>query len=154
MPNREELKKRANAGIDRRKQELIDLSLRIHANPEIAFKEEKSAALLCDYLEANGASVERGICQIATAFRASFGSGVPRVAFLAEYDALPGVGHGCGHNIIGTASCAAGIALKPLLEETGGNVLLIGTPAEGAAGGEGVTAARGGLRRPHLAASG
>src|SRR2546428_5886543 len=143
MPSREELKKRAGADIDRRRQELIDLSLRIHANPEIAFEEEKSAALLCDYLEANGASVERGICQISTAFRASFGSGAPRVAFLAEYDALPGVGHGCGHNIIGTASCAAGIALKPLVEETGGTVLVIGTPAEEAAGGEGYMAARG-----------
>jgi amidohydrolase len=143
MSDRDELKKRANADVDRRNTELIDLSLRIHANPEIAFEEEKSAALLCDYLEANGLLVERGICQIPTAFRASYGSGAPRVAILAEYDALPGVGHGCGHNIIGTASCAAGIALAPLLEETGGTVLVIGTPAEEAAGGKVYMAARG-----------
>ncbi len=143
MPDRDGLKQKANADVDRRREDLIDLSLRIHANPEIAFEEEESAALLCDYLEANGLAVERGICQIPTAFRASIGSGAPRIAFLAEYDALPGVGHGCGHNIIGTSSCAAGIALKPLVAETGGTVLVIGTPAEEAAGGKVYMAARG-----------
>jgi amidohydrolase len=138
------LKRRAVQEIDARRQELIELSLRIHANPEVAFEEVKSAGFLCDYLEANGFQVERGICQIPTAFRASFGSGQPpRVAFLAEYDALPGVGHGCGHNIIGTASAAAGVALKPLVGETGGTVLVIGTPAEEAAGGKVYLAARG-----------
>ncbi len=143
MNQRDGLKQRAMNDVDGREKELIELSLRIHANPEIAFEEEKSAALLCDYLEANGLSVERGICEIPTAFRATIGSGTPRIAFLAEYDALPGVGHGCGHNIIGTASCAAGIALKPLLEETGGTALVIGTPAEEAAGGKVYMAARG-----------
>ena len=137
------LKKRAMAEIDSRREELIDLSLRLHANPEVAFQEVKSAALLCDYLEANGFAVERGICQIPTAFRATYGSGSPRVAFLAEYDALPGVGHGCGHNIIGTASSAAGVALRGLVAETGGTVLVIGTPAEEAAGGKVYLAARG-----------
>lgn len=137
------LKKRATAEIDGRREELIDLSLRLHANPEVAFQEVKSAALLCDYLEANGFAVERGICQIPTAFRATYGSGPPRVAFLAEYDALPGVGHGCGHNIIGTASAAAGVALRGLVPETGGTVLVIGTPAEEAAGGKVYMAARG-----------
>ncbi len=143
MADTDQLKKQAMASVERRKQELIDLSLRIHANPEIAFEEEKSAALLADYLEANGFSLERGICDIPTAFRASFGAGGPRIAFLAEYDALPGVGHGCGHNIIGTASAAAGLALKPLLEATGGTVMVIGTPAEEAAGGKVYMAARG-----------
>src|SRR5439155_6329296 len=120
-----------------------ELSLSIHANPEIAFEEHKSAAALSELLESNGFEVERGICEIPTAFRASFGSGEPRVALIAEYDALPGVGHGCGHNIIGTASCAAGIALRPLVEETGGTVLVIGTPAEEAAGGKVYMAASG-----------
>lgn len=142
MTDRDHLKQRAVAGVEGRRPELIDLSLRIHANPEIAFQEEKSAALLADYLEANGFSVERGICEIPTAFRAACGSGGPRVAFLAEYDALPGVGHGCGHNIIGTASTAAGLALKPLVEEMGGTVMVIGTPAEEAAGGKVYMAAR------------
>ncbi len=136
MPDSSELKRRALEDVERRRAELIDLSLRIHANPEIAFEEVKSAALLADYLESNGFTVERGICQIPTAFRATLGSGAPRVAFLAEYDALPGIGHGCGHNIIGTAACAAGIAVAPLLPETGGTVQVIGTPAEEAAGGK------------------
>lgn len=143
MGDREALKSRAAADVDVRRNELIELSLRIHANPEIAFEEHKSAAALADYLSANGFAVERGICQIATAFRATFGSGEPRIAILAEYDALPGVGHGCGHNIIGTASCAAGIALRPLIEETGGTLMVIGTPAEEAAGGKVYMAARG-----------
>src|SRR3990172_6435474 len=143
MADRGELKRRAADEIDRRRPELIDLSLQIHANPEVAFEEVKSAALLTDYLERNGFAVERGICQIPTAFRASYGSGEPRVAIIAEYDALPGVGHGCGHNIIGTASCAAGIAVRQLVDETGGTVQVIGTPAEEAAGGKVYMAARG-----------
>ncbi len=143
MPDRNHLKQTANSDIDRRRKDLIDLSLRIHANPEIAFEEHESAEALAELLEANGFAVERGICEIPTAFRASAGAGEPRVALIAEYDALPGVGHGCGHNIIGTASCAAGIALKPLLEETGGTLLVIGTPAEEAAGGKVYMAARG-----------
>ena len=143
MPDRNHLKQTANSDIDRRRKDLVDLSLRIHAKPEIAFEEHESAAALTELLEANGFVVERGICEIPTAFRASAGAGEPRVAFLAEYDALPGVGHGCGHNIIGTASCAAGIALKPLLEETGGTLMVIGTPAEEAAGGKVYMAARG-----------
>ena len=143
MSNRESLKKQAAADVDRRRRELIELSLRIHANPEIAFEEHESAAALAGFLEANGFAVERGICEIATAFRATAGSGEPRIAILAEYDALPGVGHGCGHNIIGTASCAAGIALRPILEETVGTLMVIGTPAEEAAGGKVYMAARG-----------
>ncbi len=143
MSDSNALKAKARENIDRRRGELFDLSLTIHANPEVAFEEVESAALLSDYLEANGFAVERGICEIPTAFRATIGSGSPRIAFLAEYDALPGVGHGCGHNIIGTASCAAGIALLPLVKETGGTVLVIGTPAEEAAGGKVYMCARG-----------
>jgi amidohydrolase len=140
------LKKSAAADVDGRRKELIELSLRIHAKPEIAFEEHESAETLASFLEANGFVVERGICEIATAFRATAGSGEPRVAILAEYDALPGVGHGCGHNIIGTSSCAAGIALRPLLEETGGTLMVIGTPAEEAAGGKVYMAARGAFK--------
>jgi len=143
MPDAAALKQRATDDIDRSRDELVAISLDIHANPEIAFEEHRSAEVLAGYLEANGFALERGICEIPTAFRATFGSGEPRVAFIAEYDALPGVGHGCGHNIIGTASCAAGIAVRPLLAETGGTVLVIGTPAEEAAGGKVYMAARG-----------
>jgi len=143
MANRDRLKEQVIAEVDRRRDELIALSLKIHANPEIAFQEEKASAWLADYLESEGFAVERGICQLPTAFRASYGKGEPRVAFLAEYDALPGVGHGCGHNIIGTASAAAGLAAKAVAGETGGTVLVIGTPAEEAAGGKVYMAARG-----------
>ncbi len=143
MPEPASLKDRVTADIDGRKRELVELSLDIHANPEPAFGEHRSAAKLADFLEANGFTLERGICEITTAFRATAGSGEPRVAIIAEYDALPGVGHGCGHNIIGTASCAAGIAVRQVLDETGGTVLVIGTPAEEAAGGKVYMAARG-----------
>ena len=143
MPDRERLKKQVISEVDRRRDELIALSLKLHANPEIAFQEEKAAAWLAGYLEGEGFVVERGICRIPTAFRASHGQGEPRVAFLAEYDALPGVGHGCGHNIIGTASAAAGLAARAVADETGGTVLVIGTPAEEAAGGKVYMADRG-----------
>jgi amidohydrolase len=136
MTDAQALKQQVSAEIDRRHDELIDLSLRIHDTPEIAFKEHKSAAMLEDYLEANGFTVERGVCDIETAFRATIGSGEPRIAFVAEYDALPGVGHGCGHNIIGTAACVAGIAVKGVLKEGGGTIVVMGTPAEEAAGGK------------------
>jgi amidohydrolase len=143
MTDVNQLKQRAQADIDRRRSELVDISLQLHANPEIAFEEVRSSELLAGFLERNGFAVERGICQIPTAFRASYGSGEPRVAIIAEYDALPGVGHGCGHNVIGTASCAAGIAVRPLVDETGGTVEVIGTPAEEAAGGKVYMATRG-----------
>src|SRR3989304_5869415 len=104
MPDRNRLKQRVIAEIDRRRQELIDLSLRLHANPEVAFREEKAAAWLSDYLEAEGFSVERGICQIATAFRAACGARAPggrarRVS--RRRPAAPPAGRG---NIIGAAS--------------------------------------------------
>lgn len=143
MPDPDRLKKRVVSEVDRRRDELIALSLKLHANPETAFQEEKASAWLADCLEAEGFALERGICQLPTAFRASHGEGEPKVAFLAEYDALPGVGHGCGHNIIGTASTAAGLAAKAVVADTGGTVLVIGTPAEEAAGGKVYMASRG-----------
>ena len=138
-----QLKEAVRQEIARRQDELVALSLKIHANPEIAFQEEKASAWLSDLLEASGFQLERGICQIPTAFRAVYGSGNPKIAFLAEYDALPGMGHACGHNIIGTASTAAGIAAKIAAEVTGGTVVVIGTPAEEVSGGKVYMADRG-----------
>jgi amidohydrolase len=143
MADAAELKRRAISLIDSRRSELIDLSLKIHSTPEIAFQEEKSAAMIEDFLAADGFEVERGICEIPTAFRGRYGSGEPNVAIICEYDALPGVGHGCGHNIIGTASAAAGVAVRSLMAEIGGTLHVIGTPAEEAAGGKVYMAARG-----------
>ena len=143
MPDVDTLKNKVVEQVEALRGELIDLSLKIHANPETAFRETKAAGWLTEYLEGKGFVVERGICRLETAFRATSGEGSPRVALLAEYDALPGIGHGCGHNIIAAASVGAGVAARAALAETGGSVLVIGTPAEEAAGGKVLMAARG-----------
>ena len=139
----QKLKARVTAKVEALREELIELSLRIHAHPELAFQEEQASAWLADYLEGHGFRVVRGICDLPTAFRAERGEGSPRVALLAEYDALAGIGHGCGHNIIGTASVAAGIASSVAVEETGGTIVVIGTPAEEVYGGKVLMARRG-----------
>ncbi len=139
----EKLKKEIQAEVETHRQELIDLSLKIHANPEVGWQEEKSSGWLADYLEKNGFQVERGICDLPTAFRARYGQGKPVIAIMAEYDALPGVGHGCGHNIIGTAAVGAGIAAKLAAEQAGGTILVFGTPAEECLGGKVVMAEKG-----------
>ena len=90
-----QLKIRVVAEVETLRKELVDLSLRIHAHPETAFQEQQASAWLAEYLERHGFRVERGICDLPTAFRAERGEGAPRVALLAEYDALPGIGHGC-----------------------------------------------------------
>jgi amidohydrolase len=132
------LKQRVVAEIDARRDELIRFADTIHANPEIAFKEFESAALLSRTLEENGFTVERGVADLETAFVATLQGqeGSPTVAFLAEYDALPGLGHACGHNLIGTAAVGAGLAMKTVLPELLGTIQVIGTPAEEGGGGK------------------
>ena len=130
------LKQRACVAIDAEAGALIDLSMRIHAHPEVAFQEEKAAAWLTDYATAHAFNVERGIVDMPTAFRASAGSGSPVVAILAEYDALPGIGHGCGHNIIAASAAGAAAGVRAVIDETGGTVQLVGTPAEEVYGGK------------------
>ena len=134
----ENLKNRANATVDARRDELISLSTTIHSNPEIAFHEFKSSALLCDTLEHAGFAVTRGVGGLATAFRAeAYGIGDgPTIALLAEYDALPELGHACGHNIMAAAAIGAGIAAQSVLAELPGRVVVIGTPAEEGGGGK------------------
>jgi amidohydrolase len=109
-----------------------DTSQKIHANPEIGNQEYFASDTLTALLIEAGFEVTRDIAGHETGFvakKASTKKG-PTIAFLAEYDALPGLGHACGHNIIGTTSAAAGIALAQVLEETGGQVIVFGTPAE------------------------
>ena len=130
------LKKEIQKEVDAHRQELIDLSLRIHANPELGYEEFKASGWLTEYLEENGFKVERGICDLPTAFRASYGQGKPVIALVAEYDALPDVGHGCGHNIIGVAATGAGIAAKLAVDQDGGTILVMGCPAEEKLGGK------------------
>ncbi|MFC2020177.1 M20 family metallopeptidase [Chloroflexota bacterium] len=125
------------------RSQLGELSMKIHSNPEPGFKEVKAAGWLTQYLEENGFLVERGICQLPTAFKASYGTGSPAIAILAEYDALTGLGHGCGHNIISTSAVGAGVASKRAVDRYGGTILVIGTPAEELYGGKIIMAERG-----------
>jgi amidohydrolase len=127
------LKSRVAEAVDRLADELEALSHLIHANPELAFEEERAHAWLTDFLEKHGARVERGVGGLPTAFRATIdgrGPG-PTIAILAEYDALPGIGHACGHNVIATAGAGAGAALAAALGTLpAGRIQVIGTPAE------------------------
>jgi len=114
---------------------IFSISHQIHAQPEIAYQEFFASGLLADALESFGFQVERGITGIPTAFRASKGNpDGPRVAFLAEYDALPELGHACGHNIIAASALSAGIGLGAIVDDLPGQVLVIGTPAEETSG--------------------
>jgi amidohydrolase len=130
------LKSRINTDIENQRLELCDLSLKIHDNPELGFHEYKAMAWLIEYLEKNGFTIESGICGLETAFRASYGKGKPVVALLAEYDALPDLGHGCGHNIIAASSAGAAVGTKAAVDACGGCVQVIGTPAEEMYGGK------------------
>jgi amidohydrolase len=120
--------------VDRLADDLERLSHQIHAHPELAFREEKAHGWLADFLAAHGAVVERGVGGLPTAFRATIPGAAagPTVAIMAEYDALPGIGHACGHNVIATAGVGAGAALALALGTLpfAGRVQVIGTPAE------------------------
>ncbi len=141
--NIEELKDSVIREVEAHRQQLRDLSLKIHSTPELGFQEVKAAAWLSQYLEKNGFSVERGICELATAFRGSYGQGKPVIALLAEYDALPKLGHACGHNLIAGSAVGAAVASKLAIDQFGGSVLVIGTPAEERGGGKVIMAERG-----------
>lgn len=132
----ESLKEEIKNELETRRSELVELSLKIHANPELGFQEVKASSWLSDYLEGNGFYVERGIAGLATAWRATYGKGKPRIALLAEYDALPGIGHGCGHNIIATSAVGAGVAGKVVVDNLGGSIIVLGTPGEEVLGGK------------------
>jgi len=134
------LKDRARLEVDRRGQKLIEVSDAMYAEPEIGLQEFKSSAMLVDLLKNEGFSVETGLAGMPTSFRAvkKGKPGGPTVAILAEYDALPEIGHGCGHNIIGTAAVGAGLALSGLMSEVEGTLIVFGSPAEeGAVDGAG-----------------
>jgi amidohydrolase len=130
------LKLKVKDSVESQRQQLIQLSLNIHDNPELGFKEEKASAWLTSYLEDSGFNVERGIAGLATAFRATYGQGSPRIALLAEYDALPKIGHGCGHNIIAASAIGAAVASKSIIDQLGGSVMVLGTPGEEVFGGK------------------
>lgn len=129
--------------VDELAERLIDASHQIHAHPELNFAEHFAHDLLAELLEREGVAVERHAYGLATAFDAVAGNGGPTVAVLCEYDALPGVGHACGHNIIATAGLGAGLAAAAVAEQAGGRVRIIGTPAEEGGGGKVLMARRG-----------
>ena len=138
MPQLDDVLTRIDARLAEERAALLDLSHRIHAHPEIRFEEVQAAAWLSEALEARGFEVERGVGGLPTAFRARLEgrSPGPTVAVLCEYDALPGLGHACGHNVIATMGAGAGFALAPLMPEIDGTLLVLGTPAEEGGGGK------------------
>ncbi|WP_213422543.1 M20 family metallopeptidase [Bhargavaea massiliensis] len=128
----QDTKKRIYDSIEENRARYIEVSHDIHARPEIGNEEVYASGRLVELLQEAGFTVETAVAGHETSFHAVKDSGIdgPAVAFLAEYDALPGLGHACGHNIIGTTSVAAAIALAETLDETGGRVVVLGTPAE------------------------
>ncbi len=130
------VKPAASEAITAQMERLQAISNQMYENPEVAFEEHVTAGLLADYLGENGFDVERSAYGLDTAFVARAGSGGPEVIICAEMDALPGVGHACGHNIIATAALGAGVALAPIADELGIRVTVLGTPAEENFGGK------------------
>ena len=141
----EELKQRVVEEVDRLADTLVEASHQIHARPELGFEEQYASDVLASILEGEGLDVERGAFGLDTAFAARAGTGGPTIAVCCEYDALPGIGHGCGHNIIGTAGLGAGLAAAKVAADAGGTVVVLGTPAEEGGGGKVLMADRGAL---------
>jgi amidohydrolase len=127
----------AREKIEQSRKQLVDLSHRIHAHPELGFEEEQACGWLCETLDGAGFKVERGICDLPTAFSARAGAGPLHVTICAEYDCLPGIGHACGHNIIAAMAAGAGIGLAKVANDVGLTVTVIGTPAEEVGNGPG-----------------
>ncbi|WP_245650363.1 M20 family metallopeptidase [Nocardia harenae] len=127
---------RVHAAVEAAKDGLIGLSHALHAEPELAFEEFRAAARTIEPLRERGFAVTTGVAGLPTAFRAVYGSGELTVGLCAEYDALPEIGHACGHNIIAAASVGAGLALADVADELGLTVVVLGTPAEESGGGK------------------
>lgn len=124
------------SAVDEHADALVDLSHALAAEPELAYQEHRSAARCVDLLERHGFAVDRGAYGLPTAFAARTGHDGPHVVICAEYDALPGVGHACGHNLIAASAVGAGLALLGLAEGAGLRVTVLGTPAEESGGGK------------------
>lgn len=140
------MKQLINEAINKLQDTFYDVSKYIGQNPELGHEEFKACKVLTDVLKEQGFTVEIGTCDLPTAFTAVYDSQKPgpSIGFMAEYDALPDLGHACGHNLIGTMSIAAGIGLSKAVAETGGKVYVYGTPAEETRGGK-VTMAEQGI---------
>jgi amidohydrolase len=132
----QDAREQAAATVAREAERLIALSHGVHEDAELAFEEHRSSERLVTALNAAGLRVETGVAGLETAFVATAGSGPLTVAICAEYDALPGIGHACGHNVIAASAVGAGLALAPLADDLGITVKVIGTPAEEGGGGK------------------
>ena len=141
----------ARAVVDARRRELVALSRAIHDNPELCFEEHAAAAVVGDALASGGFEVERGAYGLPTALAARAGSGPVSIVVCAEYDALPGVGHACGHNLIAAAAVGAGLALAEVADDVGLSVTVLGTPAEEGGGGKCFLLERGAFEGAHAA---
>jgi amidohydrolase len=141
----------ARERVELARDELVALSHRIHAHPEVGYEEERACAWLCELLQGAGLEVERGVGDLPTAFAARAGSGLLHVVVCAEYDALPGVGHACGHNVIAAMAAGAGIGLAAVADEAGLRVTVLGTPAEEGGGGKIVLLRQGAFAGAHAA---
>lgn len=130
------LRERSRRRLDADRDRVLALSHSLHAEPELAYEEHRSAKKIADLMEGAGFRVERGVCDLPTAFTATAGTGDLVIGVCAEYDALPGIGHACGHNVNGAASVAAALALAEIADEIGVTVKLLGTPAEESGGGK------------------
>ena len=139
------LKARMLAVVDELAPLLLETSHQIHAQPELSFEERFASGLLADVLEQQGVEVTRSAFGLETALDATVGSEGPTIAVCLEYDALPVVGHACGHNVIAAAGLGAGLAAAALAEEAGGRVRILGTPAEEGGGGKVLMAEQGAL---------
>jgi len=144
------LKKQVQETVDEKRPLLEKIAKYLYDNPELGSEEYKAFKLLTETLEEHGFTVEKGVYDMPTAFIATYkGKGPgPKVAVLAEYDALPGVGHGCGHNLIASSAIGAGIAASKAIKDLPGEIMVIGTPAEeghGPSGGSKVIMANHGL---------
>ena len=135
---KEEIAVTSDAAIEGSKRALFDLSKDVHSHPELNYQEYYSSSALAGFLEKRGLQVERGIGGLETAFRAAIPGGGegPTVAVLAEYDALPEIGHGCGHNLIAMAAMGAALGLQANARDLPGRAVIIGTPAEEGGGGK------------------
>jgi amidohydrolase len=130
------LKDRLQAEVEARAELLVEASHQIHEHPETNYEEHFAHDLLTGVLEEEGLAVERSAYGVDTAFAARAGDTGPTIGVLLEYDALPGLGHACGHNVIATAGLGAGLAAAALAKEAGGRVVVLGTPAEEGGGGK------------------
>lgn len=151
MTTGQAIRRRIETDVRAAEASVIRLSHAIHADPELAFAEVKASRALGELLEAHGFTVEYGLWELPTAVRASIGDGELHVAICAEYDALPEIGHACGHNVIAAAAAGAALGLRSVADELGLTVTVLGCPAEEGGGGKALMIERGAFAGVHAA---